>query len=227
MTEKFNNLYRIPSARLESFDYGSAGMYFITICTKNRKQYFGNIYKDVLNLSELGSVVNSEWLKSPEIRSDMNIKLGEFVVMPNHFHAVLTIGGNNYNTHNIRKVADLLRNTDCKKEGNPVCNNCGNLVCSGNYDEIRRDAMHCVSTSDTETTITTKTVNAGNAFQPQSKNLAAIIRGFKSAVTTYARKNNIEFNWQSRFHDHIIRSAADYDRISQYILNNPKNWKGK
>jgi REP element-mobilizing transposase RayT len=227
MTEKFNNLYRIPSARLESFDYGSAGMYFITICTKNRKQFFGNINKDVLNLSELGSVVNSEWLKSPEIRSDMNIKLGEFVVMPNHFHAVLTIGGNNYNTHNISKVADLLRNTDCKKEGNPVCNNCGYLVCCGNCDGIRRDAMHCVSTITTKTDIAMKTANVGNAFQAQSKNLAAIIRGFKSAVTTYARKNDIAFNWQPRYHDHIIRSAADYDRISQYILNNPKNWNGK
>jgi REP element-mobilizing transposase RayT len=226
MTEKFNNRYRIHSARLESFDYGSAGMYFITICTKDRKQYFGSIKNDVLDLSELGNVVNSEWLKSPEIRGDMNIHLCEFVVMPNHFHAVLIIGGNQYNTEG-NKVGDLLRNTDCKKEGNPVCNNCGYLVCCGNCDGIRRDAMHCVSTITTKTDITIKTANVGNAFQAQSKNLAAIIRGFKSAVTTYARKNDIAFNWQPRYHDHIIRSAADYDRISQYILNNPKNWNGK
>ncbi|MBP8213669.1 MAG: hypothetical protein KAX53_07980, partial [Saprospiraceae bacterium] len=63
-----------------------------------------------------------------------------------------------------------------------------------------------------------------NHFAPQSKNLSSIIRGYKSAVTTFARKNNIEFEWQSRFHDHIIRSMDDYHRISKYILNNPSKW---
>ncbi|MEO7990541.1 MAG: transposase, partial [Chryseolinea sp.] len=69
------------------------------------------------------------------------------------------------------------------------------------------------------------TTKPANQFAPQSKNLASIIRGYKSAVTTYARKNNIPFNWQSRFHDHIIRSADEYYRISNYIVNNPAQWQ--
>jgi len=64
-----------------------------------------------------------------------------------------------------------------------------------------------------------------NQFAPQSKNLSSIIRGYKSAVTTYARKNGIEFDWQPRFHDHIIRSMDDYHRISNYIINNPNKWE--
>jgi hypothetical protein len=64
-----------------------------------------------------------------------------------------------------------------------------------------------------------------NRFGPQSKNLASIMRGYKSAVTTYARKNNIPFGWQSRFHDHIIRDDRSYQNISNYILTNPEKWQ--
>ncbi|MGM0600814.1 MAG: hypothetical protein ACQETH_13470, partial [Candidatus Rifleibacteriota bacterium] len=77
----------------------------------------------------------------------------------------------------------------------------------------RRDAMHRVSTGE-----------CCNRFGPQSKNLASIIRGFKSSVTTHARKNNLVFAWQTRFYDHVIRSIDDYNRISNYIINNPANW---
>jgi putative transposase len=64
-----------------------------------------------------------------------------------------------------------------------------------------------------------------NKFGPQSKNLASIIRGYKSAVTTYARKMNIDFAWQSNYHDHIIRDDKSYHNIANYIINNPKHWK--
>ena len=77
--------------------------------------------------------------------------------------------------------------------------------------------MHRVSTH-------TQTNTAKNQFGPQRKNLASIIRGYKSAVTTYARKNQIDFAWQRRFYEHIIRSPDDYDRISKYIAENPENW---
>jgi hypothetical protein len=64
-----------------------------------------------------------------------------------------------------------------------------------------------------------------NKFGPQSKNLASVIRGFKSSVTMHAKKMNRPFQWQDRFHDHIIRNQDEYLRISQYIQNNPAKWK--
>jgi REP element-mobilizing transposase RayT len=97
--EKFKNKYRIPSARLINWDYGSAGIYFITICTKNREHFFGEIRNGEMQLSEIGKNVQQEWLKTPKIRPDMNLHLGEFVVMPNHFHAILIIGQNVYNSN--------------------------------------------------------------------------------------------------------------------------------
>ena len=43
MTDTFRNTYRIPSARLSHWDDGSNALYFVTICTKNRECYFGDI----------------------------------------------------------------------------------------------------------------------------------------------------------------------------------------
>ena len=219
MVEKYNNKYRIPSARLQNWDYGSNAMYFVTICTQNREHYFGEIINNEIELSELGKLAEIEWLKTPDIRPDMNLKLDAFVVMPNHFHAIIFIGVNEYNSlHNNAKDA-----------------NRGN----------RRDAMHRVSTTDAMHRVSTNATDATNAdnptnttinthgthppvhknkFEPQSKNLASIIRGFKSSVTTYARKNNINFQWQSRFYDHIIRNNKSYNNIVNYIVTNPQNW---
>lgn len=74
MSEKFQNKYRIPSARLQNWNYGSAGFYFVTICTKNREHYFGEIENGKMKLSELGKIVASEWIKTPEIRPDMKLE---------------------------------------------------------------------------------------------------------------------------------------------------------
>lgn len=188
----FNNKYRIPSARLQHWNYANEAMYFVTICTKNRVNYFGEIIDTppALQPTEIGKIAHSEWYKSVELRPDMNLELGEFVVMPNHIHGIVIIGANEYNA---RMGIDT-------------------------GIGMGRGAMHRVSThTDTHTVYK-------NQFAPQSKNLASIMRGYKSAVTTYARKCGIEFDWQPLFHDHIIRSIDDYHRISNYIIKNPAKW---
>ena len=55
--------------------------------------------------------------------------------------------------------------------------------------------------------------------------LSTIIRSFKSSVTKWCNETKIQFGWQSRFHDHIIRNNDDFRRIRDYIINNPANWK--
>jgi len=62
-------------------------------------------------------------------------------------------------------------------------------------------------------------------ISPKKGSLSSVIRSFKSVVTTYANDNNIQSDWQERFHDHIVRNAEEYQRIFDYITNNPKNWK--
>ena len=55
--------------------------------------------------------------------------------------------------------------------------------------------------------------------------LSVIIGGFKRAVTLYARRNNINFAWQPRYHDHIIRGINDFNKIGEYIRNNIGKWE--
>jgi REP element-mobilizing transposase RayT len=62
-------------------------------------------------------------------------------------------------------------------------------------------------------------------FGPQSRNLASIVRGFKSGVTVAAQRNNIPFRWQERYHDSIIRNSTHIDNVKRYILNNPLHFK--
>lgn len=73
---------------------------------------------------------------------------------------------------------------------------------------------------DTRSSVSTK-----NQFGPQSKNPASIVRGFKIGVKKYAALHQINFAWQSLYHDHIIRNDIAYQRIHDYILNNPEKWE--
>lgn len=66
-----------------------------------------------------------------------------------------------------------------------------------------------------------------NRFGPQSRNLASVLRGFKSAVTTHARKHWLDFQWQTRFHDRIVRSDQELEKIRTYILTNPSRWEAE
>jgi len=97
--KKYKNKYRISSSRLQSWDYAMAGLYFITICTANREHFFGEIHNGIIQLSKIGEIAQTEWLKTFEMRPDMNLQMDEYVIMPNHFHTIIGIGENQYNIH--------------------------------------------------------------------------------------------------------------------------------
>lgn len=88
-TEKFKNKYRIKSARRQGYDYSKSGFYFVTICTKNREIIFGDIKNEKNILSPIGKIVKKEWLNTLKIRK--NIRLDEFIIMPNHLHGIVVI----------------------------------------------------------------------------------------------------------------------------------------
>ena len=59
---------------------------------------------------------------------------------------------------------------------------------------------------------------------PEKNTVSSIIGGYKSAVSRQCGKLDIDFAWQSRFHDRIIRNDEEYVRVAEYIVNNPLNW---
>jgi REP element-mobilizing transposase RayT len=75
--------------RLPNMDYGAGNTYFITICTHDRARLFGQITADKVVVSSAGEMVARVWSGLPE--NIPGLVLDEFVVMPNHIHAILGI----------------------------------------------------------------------------------------------------------------------------------------
>lgn len=181
MDDRFKNKFRISSTRLTGWDYGSSGLYYITICTKDRMHYFGDVVSNQnsgthnpethnpethnyasLQKTPIAEIAHNYWLDIPN--HFPFVELDEFVVMPNHLHGILFI------------------NKPDKSDWQP------------------------------------------NKFGSQSQNLASIIRNYKGSVKTYATTNNIEFAWQPRYYDRVIRNEKEYANVREYIFNNPDNW---
>ena len=75
------------SVRLKRYDYTSNNAYFVTICSYQKECLFGTIANGQMNLNVLGECVKKAWLETAEKRK--NIRLDDFVIMPNHFHGIL------------------------------------------------------------------------------------------------------------------------------------------
>ena len=89
-------IHKRKSIRLPCWNYSNEGGYFITICTKDRECFFGDVMGGKIILNECGEIVFEEWIKTKMIRQ--NIELDEFIIMPNHFHGILLI---NHMIHNV------------------------------------------------------------------------------------------------------------------------------
>ena len=85
----YKNKYRVESTRLSWWDYTRNGYYFTTICIKNKLPFFGKINSGIMVLSEIGKIVEHEWLKTEQLRD--NVRFDEWIIMPNHIHGVIII----------------------------------------------------------------------------------------------------------------------------------------
>jgi len=86
---KYKNEFRIESTRLKFWDYTNPSWYYVTLNTKNHKHWFGSIQNEIMNLNDIGKIVEKEWLITKQIRK--NVDLDSYIVMPNHFHAIIII----------------------------------------------------------------------------------------------------------------------------------------
>jgi REP element-mobilizing transposase RayT len=83
------NIHHRKTIRLKEYDYSQPGEYFVTICTKDKECVFGSIMNGKLDLNEKERVVDRCWKGIPEHFSC--VSLGEYVIMPNHFHGIIII----------------------------------------------------------------------------------------------------------------------------------------
>ena len=183
-TDKFQNKYRIPSARAVWHDY-NGGDYFITICTAKKMHYFGEISNGEMLLNGLGQKFDELILNIKNHNPYCEIPV--YQIMPNHVHLIVCVDG-----------------------GDAVC---GDVAC--------RDAACHVDTDDKCTVKNEKMQDIAE----ECGLLSTAMGGLKSALTKYANLNKIKFGWQTRFHDHIIRSQDEMNMIATYIENNVTAWE--
>jgi REP element-mobilizing transposase RayT len=77
------------SIRLRDYDYTQGGAYFLTVCVHDRACLLGEIVNGDIRLSAYGEIVDHEWQRTPSLRPQVSLDL--YVIMPNHFHAILVI----------------------------------------------------------------------------------------------------------------------------------------
>lgn len=230
--DKFQNTYRIPSARADWHGYGG-GVYFVTICTQNREHYFGEIMRECygdgvryrgmqtkmteprMHLSEIGQYAQEQFMNVEVHYPYARIPL--FVVMPNHVHAIVIIDGD-------KSIENDIQESNGRANGDGA--RCGDGV--GHGDGARHGGV--VGYGDVARNVSTvrdcPSKNLAMAdISPQKKSLAVVIRGIKSSITKFANQNDIQFAWQSRFHDRIVRGRYELECIADYIESNVANWQ--
>jgi putative transposase len=219
--DKYKNKYKIGSHRLRNWDYSSNALYFLTIVTQNRECILGDIVTGQIKLSEMGKIVENEFLKSFEIRNELF--LNEYIIMPNHLHMIVEIchPGNGSN--------DLIDNV--KPNGNNM------EPCGYNVEPHGRAVLPNRTVLQPNGVIQQLQSIKPNRPVRLPKSISSFIAGFKSAVNTkiddYIDEHHLsipKYNKQNHFfqpnyHDHIIRNDFEYQRISDYIIQNPTMWE--
>lgn len=187
--------------RAQWHDYNS-GIYFVTVCTHNRIHYFGKISEGEINHSKIGAYL-CQAIEQVGLHY-RNASVDRYVVMPNHFHAIISINvpvGSQHTTATVGSrhaaASESRHATASETEPNHGC-----------LKPPRHPALD-------------DNFQERDHFNAQ---LSQAIGGLKSTVTKQAHLWGMDFRWQANYHDHIIRNQREYDLISNYIDNNVENW---
>jgi putative transposase len=206
MAEKFRNKYRVPSARLQNWDYGSNGAYFITICTKEMQHFFGEVVDKKMILNSVGVLAEEYWIEI--LKEFPYVEFGNFQIMPNHMHGILIID---------KSVVPATVET---------------RFIASNLDGIIEDERSKDDADSSETRLIASVPEkdgiggfSGENNPMLSDNISRIIRWYKGRCTFEMRKINPNFGWHPRFYDHIIRNSESFERIQNYIEENPARWE--
>jgi len=214
-SNKFAGKFKLKSSRLKNWDYSTPGFYLITICTYNHNNFFGKIIDNKMELSKRGEIVKSELLKTFEIRK--NIKLHEWVVMPNHVHILMEIKYRIDNIVETPRMASLLNQSN---NLNPNNNQNTKLKQNNNLNQSEFNYVETPCMASLQSKDKHKILN-----KKSNQLISKTIQQFKSAVTRQINPQTIFFAWQSRFHDQIIKDEKELLMIKNYIINNPINWQ--
>jgi REP element-mobilizing transposase RayT len=223
---KFNpKIHHRRSIRLEGYDYTRPGSYFITVCVHQRKHWFGKIENGIMFPNAFGKIAAREWQALPERFPQVELK--EFVIMPNHMHGILVVRAPVQATlavaHQFFSDSPVGVPLAGTPTGTPMDNpiiDIENLFRTDNAGLLNKDIGNSVK-------------GHPQGMPQRTYHLGEIIGAYKSIVSVECLKyfkihrpgKCLGKLLQRDYWEHIIRDDRAYYNISNYILNNPKNWK--
>ena len=222
MSKKFKNKYTIKSTRLENYEYSQNGLYFVTICAKDREELFGEVVNGKMMLNDAGKMADQFWREIP--KHFPFVILDEFVVMPNHVHGIIEISKDLIvETHFNASRTNITPEIDNISKANIAEWNQDGITCQAGTSH--QDALKCVSTAENNKKPGGITGLKNPSLNPDS--LSNIIKLYKGRCAFEIRKqlDPITFSWQPKFYDHIIRNDESLNKIREYIIKNPERWE--
>lgn len=187
------------SIRLKGYDYHNAGVYFVTICTKNREC----VLKDPI----VNGIINDVWLALPSWFP--TIILDEFIIMPNHIHFILWLMGcvqaSLVDTQNVGVSL-----ADTQYVG-------ASLVDTQNGTGASPVPTGWVIPKPEKTNIMPALGDAVGAFK------SLVFKVYLDWIEINDPSRRAKF-WQHNYYEHIIRNERELNAIRQYIVDNPINW---
>lgn len=143
----------------------------------------------IMVLNDFGQIANDEWINLQS--RFQNVELGEFVIMPNHMHGIISI-------------TDVTVNDE--KPGYSI----GNII--GAYKSLV--SKRCLEAHVQQ--------SVGAGFTPALSNMDNSFASNRAGASPVPTMGKI---WQRNYYEHIIRNEASYNKIADYIVNNPANWQ--
>jgi len=182
--------------RLQNFNYSEYRVYYVTICTKDRNPFFGEIIDKKIKLSKIGKLAEKCWLEIPD--HFFEIELMNFVIMPDHLHGILKIQRSNKYSLSEKKYR---------------------------FDDKQWNRQDC-DMRNRDGSINNRNRHACSLQPRNHQRLPVIIGSFKSSVTRIVKQlDGYEyFAWQKSYHDRIIRNNDELKIIIKYIKTNPLTW---
>ena len=218
----FRNKYRIPSARLQNWDYRWDASYYITIGTAKMQHYFGEVSDKKMILSPTGVLADVFLYDLKQHHKNTNVDI--YVVMPNHVHLILVLGDGADGAASRDVACNVSTGSPDHPPGSPDHSHASPDHPPGSLDHPPASTDIPVDFPDHPSSQSGKDEKMAS-ISPKAVSVSAIMRSYKSAVTKHANRLDFDFAWHPRFYDVIIRTPEDYKRIFDYIQDNPKNWK--
>jgi len=190
------------SLRLKGYDYASPGWYYVTICTHDRNFLFGEIVESQMRPSRTGEIAQERWSEIP--RHFPRATLDVSVVMPNHLHGIIVIGGDtpSEGTSTPAERTDTPWRVRAREAfGKPVPGSLATLL------RLFKQAVTVQARAH---------ARACQGVPPEFVGARHQNVGARHGVPLQI--------WQDNFYEHIIRNEKELNRIREYICNNPLRW---